>query len=119
MSGIDGYTIVPATVRGALEQVRTGRDEIGPKRESMLGKMEDLMEAAKMRAVTTALSSVWNDLIALQAEAAETRIDNAVDGMEASVVAFEQGDASMMENAQTTMRQSPELEVDDALVVEG
>lgn len=119
MSGVNGYSIVPATVRGALGVVRTECDDLGPKREAMLGKMEDLMEAAKMRAVTTALSSVWNDLIALQAEAAETRIDNAVVGMEASVQAYEQGDASMMESAQSTMRQSPELDIDDALAVEG
>lgn len=119
MGGINNYNITPATVRGALSNVTTEREEITPKREAMLEKMEDLMEAAKMRVVTTALSSVWNDLIALQTEAAETRIDNAVSGMEGSVQAFEQGDISMMETAQATMRQSPELEIDDAIVVEG
>jgi hypothetical protein len=115
---MDSYNINPATVRAALSNVTTDREDIAPKREAMFEKMEDLMEAAKMRAVSTALSSVWNDLIALQAEAAETRIENAVNGMEGSVQAFEQGDMSMMESAQATMRQSPELEIDDAIVVE-
>lgn len=116
---MDGYTIHPGTVRGALSKVEAEREAITPKRDGMLEKMDDLMEAAKLRIVTTALSSVWNDLIALQAEAAETRIENAVEGMEASVQAFEQGDMSMMDNAQATLRESLDLEIDDAIVVDG
>lgn len=118
MSGVHGYAIVPATVRGALRQVRSEREDLDSQREALLGTMEDLMEATKMRAVTTALSSVWNDMIALQAEAAGTRIDNAVTGMEESVQAFEQGDATMMDSAQTSMQQSVVLEIDDGLTVE-
>ncbi|MDN5824675.1 MAG: DUF6507 family protein [Micrococcaceae bacterium] len=118
MSGVHGYEIVPATVRGALRQVRSEREDLDTQREALLGRMEDLMEATKMRAVTTALSSVWNDMIAMQAEAAGTRIDNAVTGMEESVQAFEQGDATMMDSAQGSMQQSVVLDIDDALTVE-
>lgn len=64
VGGIKSYDVNP--VRPALKNVTTEREDIAPKREAMFQNMEDLMEAAKMRAVTTALSSVWNDLIAMQ-----------------------------------------------------
>lgn len=38
--------------------------------------------------------------------------------MEESVQAFEQGDATMMDSAQTSMQQSVVVEIDDALTVE-
>lgn len=44
--------------------------------------------------------------------------EDAVTGMEESVQAFEQGDATMMDSAQTSMQQSVVVEIDDALTVE-
>lgn len=48
-SGVHGYAIVPATVRGALRQVRSEREDLDSQLEALLGTMEDLMEATKMR----------------------------------------------------------------------
>ncbi len=116
---LPGYHINPSGARGVLSRVRAERDELDGLRNSMETHMESLIEAARMRAVTTALTSVWNDLLALHAEAAETRIDNGVTGMEGAIQAFEDGDITMMEVAHSTMHQTPELEIDDAMVVAG
>lgn len=116
---LPGYHIDPSGARGVLSRVRAERAELDGLRDTMETHMESLIEAARMRAVTSALTSVWNDLLALHAEAAETRIDNGVTGMEGAIQAYEDGDITMMEAAHGTMHQSPELEIDDAMAVEG
>lgn len=115
--GIGNYQVQPAAVRGVLANVRAEREDLATLRTTLRNDVEDLMAAAKMRAVVTALSSVWNDVLAVQAEAAETRVDNAVNGMEAALRAYEAGDAAMMDAAHTTMGRSPALAVDDAITV--
>lgn len=115
---LTGYRIEPAGVRGALNRVRSQREELDGLRGNVQAEMTTLIEAARMRSVTTALTSVWNDLLAVHAEAAETRIDNATSGMEAAVQAFEDGSRQMMDDAHQSMGQVPDLDIDDAMVVE-
>ncbi|MFC7400860.1 DUF6507 family protein [Citricoccus sp. GCM10030269] len=115
---LTGYDIDPAGARGVVNRVETQAEDLPTIRETAHGHMESLIEAAKMRAVTTALTSVWNDMLAVQAEAAEVRIANGNSGMRSAVTAFEDGDINMMEASHATMHQSPDLEIDDAMVVE-
>lgn len=113
-----GYVINAEGTRGVLNSVAEEADDLGPIRESMCGHMESLIDAAKATAVSTALSSVWNDLLALQAEAAESRIANGISGMRQAVNAYVGGDSEMMSSAQTAVATTPELTIDDAIVVE-
>jgi t-SNARE complex subunit (syntaxin) len=114
---LTGYIIEPGPARGALAAVQAQRDELDGLRDNVQGAMEDLIQAAGMRAVTTALSSVWNDLIALHAEAAETRIDNGLSGMERAIQAYESGSQTMMDDANATAAAAPVLAIDDAMVI--
>lgn len=116
---LTGYDIDPAGARGVLNRVEAQGEDLPAIREAAHGHMESLIEAAKMRAVTTALTSVWNDMIAVQAEAAEVRVANGVSGMRSAVNAFVAGDVHMMESSHATLHQAPDLEIDDAMVVEG
>lgn len=115
---LTGYTISSGPAREALSSVRSQRNELDGLRDNVQTAMGELIEAAEMRAVTTALTSVWNDLIALHAEAAETRIDNGLSGMESAIQAFETGSQTMMDDANSPMVTTPELEIDDAMVME-
>lgn len=115
---LEGYEVDAPAANAVVTRVRTQREELDGLRDNMETSMQSLMDAAKMRAVVTALSSVWNDMLALQAEAAETRIDNGANGMQGAINAVTDGDRNMMESAQATMSQSPDLVIDDAMVVE-
>lgn len=115
---LEGYEVDAPAANTVVTRVRTQREELDGLRDNMETSMQSLMDAAKMRAVVTALSSVWNDMLALQAEAAETRIDNGANGMQGAINAVTDGGRNMMESAQATMSQSPDLVIDDAMVVE-
>lgn len=115
---IDGYEVDETAALAVVTSVRTQRDELNGLRDTMETSMLSLIDAAKMRSVVTALSSVWNDMLALQAEAAETRIDNGANGMQGAINAISDGNRNMLESAQATMSQSPDLVIDDAMVVE-
>jgi hypothetical protein len=115
---LTGYVVDPDGVRGALSRVRGRRGELTGLRDGAESAMTGLVQAAGMRSVSTALSSVWNDLIALHAEAAETRIDQGTSGMEAAVQAFEDGSRQMMDDAHESMGRVPDVVIDDAMVVE-
>lgn len=116
---LTGYDIDADGARGVLNRVEAQGEDLPTIREAAHGHMESLIEAAKMRSVASALTSVWNDMIAVQAEAAEVRTANGVSGMRTAVNAFVDGDAHMMESSHATMHQAPDLEIDDAMVVEG
>lgn len=113
-----GYTINPGAVRGVLTNVETDAEQFPTARKAIRDDIEEGVGNVKLRAMAGSLSGLWNDLIALQAEAVETRTAGAVSSMRSVVNAYVQGDESMMDAAEKQLLKAPDVTVDDGIAMD-
>ncbi|MCC9173283.1 DUF6507 family protein [Arthrobacter sp. zg-Y179] len=115
---LSGYDVNPEGCARVLAQV-----ENDPGRPAALTALQNAVADAQTAcgpggtgAVVQALGELWQNTLALQAEAAETRIGNAVAGVREAVSIIAEADASMADaaraslaEAQSGIFQAPEL----------
>ncbi|MGP9618155.1 DUF6507 family protein [Arthrobacter sp. AOP36-A1-22] len=113
-----GYTIYPGAVRGVLNNVESDAEDFPAARKNILDDMTEAIGQVRTSAMADSLSTLWNELIALQAEAVETRTAGAIGSMRSVVNAYVQGDESMMDAAEKELLKAPDLNVDDLIAVD-
>lgn len=113
-----GCTINPAAVRGVLTIVETEAEQLTPARKAIRDDIAEGVGSVRLRSMAGSLSGLWHDVIALQAEAAETRTAGAVSSMRSVVNAYIQGDENMMDAAEKKLLKTPNLTIDDGIAVD-
>lgn len=110
---LDGYDISPGALREIKGKVETEHDHIATKRKDLSDAVDACITSCKMPQVASALTEAWNGLLAIQTEAAETRIANATTALGDVASAYENGDQAMMDDATKAATAVPDLEIDD------
>ncbi|MBG6085460.1 DUF6507 family protein [Zhihengliuella flava] len=110
---LDDYDISPGALGEIKTNVETEHDHIATKRKDLSDEVDECVTSCKMPQVASALTEAWNGLLAIQTEAAETRITNATTALGDVVRAYHNGDQEMMDDATTAINAVPDLEIDD------
>ncbi|WP_189349164.1 DUF6507 family protein [Zhihengliuella salsuginis] len=107
------YDISPGALETIKAKVETEHEHISTKRDALSTAVDDCIESCQMPQVASALTEAWNGLLALQTEAAETRVSNAATALGDVARAFRNSDQSMMDDATSAANAVPDLEIDD------
>lgn len=110
---LDDYDISPGALGEIQAKVETEHGHIATKRGDLSVAVDDCVESCRMPQVASALTEAWNGLLALQTEAAETRISNAATALGDVARAYRDSDQSMMDDATAAANAVPDLEIDD------
>lgn len=110
---LDDYDISPGALETIKAKVETEHGHIATKRSNLSTAVDDCIGSCEMPQVASALSEAWNGLLALQTEAAETRIANAATALGDVARAYRNSDQSMMDDATEAANAVPDLEIDD------
>lgn len=111
---LDGYDINAATCRSILGAVEAENEQLTGQRAKLSSAVDEAIVASAGGPVAGALITLWNDVLAIQCEAAATRIENATGGVREAVAAYELGDARMAQNGRNQMSQAPAIVLEDA-----
>lgn len=114
---LDGYELSPTGLADVKRSVEEQADDLPGLRKTMSTETDELMTASKMPQIAVALSELWNGVLAVQAEAAETRIANACTALGDVALAYNNADQKMMDDASDAAVQVPDIEIDDAKAV--
>ncbi|GAA3697886.1 hypothetical protein GCM10022377_08490 [Zhihengliuella alba] len=114
---LSGYDVSPGTMRTVKGKVEGHIDDLPGKRSALSTAVDNSIESCKMPQVASALTGLWNDILALQTEAAETRVKNACTALGDVAQAYENGDQSMMDDAEESIVAVPELDINDGKTV--
>lgn len=108
------YDINPAGCHGILANVESAAEGIAAERSALGGAVDEAIAACQSRQVGGALIELWNNVLALQCEAATTRVENAVGGLRMAVNLYVAGDEVMAANSQKQVTEIPAITIEDA-----
>ena len=111
---LNGYDINTAACQGILTNVEIEAEDIATKRSNLSDEVDNAVEACKSRQIGSALIDLWNNVLAIQCEAATTRIENAAGGVRGAVNAYVIGDEAMAENSRKQITDLPDISIEDA-----
>jgi hypothetical protein len=111
---LGSYDINPAGCHGILTNVESEADGIAAARAALSGAVDEAIEACRSRQIGGALIELWNNVLAIQCEAATTRVENAVGGLRTAVNLYVAGDEEMAANSQRQVTEVPAITIEDA-----
>lgn len=114
---LDGYKLSPTGLADVKKDVDGQAEDLPALRNTMSSDTDALIASCKMPQVAVALSELWNGVLAVQAEAAETRIANACTALGDVALAYNNADQKMMDDASDAAVQVPEIDIDDSKAV--
>lgn len=107
---MSGYTIQVDACSGLLTRVRDD-EGIADAATSLDNAYSQATDGCGSVPVAAALEGI-REIVALQAEWAAARVQNAVDGVGQAVTAYLEGDQKMADDACGVMTQAPELPIE-------
>jgi len=108
------YDINPAGCHGILANVGAEAEGIATERAALDGAVDAAIGACRSSQIGSALIGLWNNVLAIQCEAATTRIENAVGGLRTAVNLYVAGDEEMAAHSQKQVTEVPEISIEDA-----
>lgn len=110
---VTDYEMDPIAVADVITKVEAHIDPLETARDTLSTEIDDAAVACKRPEVSSALFSLWNELLMTQAEAAQTRVENACNAMTTAAAAFVDGDEEMLSEATAASAARPELDLED------
>ncbi|MGO2002917.1 MULTISPECIES: DUF6507 family protein [Micrococcaceae] len=107
------YDLSPDAMNNVASNVEVELDLLPGLRKTLSSTLDEAAEACKMQDITAALTGVWSEILAFQAEAAQTRIENACSAIRTTAAAYRSGDEKMMEEASRAADDAPNVLIED------
>ncbi len=106
---LNGYDIEPLTLQSVAAGMDGGVAAVGAQREALSAAVEETAIAVRVASIQTALADAWNGMLGQQVLAAENRMANAAQVLRDVVRAVDEGDQQMMDNANASAGEAPDL----------
>lgn len=107
------YELSPDAIDGVAANVEAELGLLPGLRTALGTHIDEAAAACKMQAISASLAGAWNGILAVQAEAAQTRIENACAAIRTVSAAYREGDQAMMDEATRAVTGAPNVLIED------
>lgn len=104
---------LPDAIDGVAANVEAELGLLPGLRTALGTHIDEAAAACKMQAISASLAGAWNEILAVQAEAAQTRIENACAAIRTVSAAYREGDQAMMDEATRAVTGAPNVLIED------